>query len=34
MNGLAAPVWLTMVADIIAAIIVLNTKLLWDLATG
>ena len=35
MNGLAAPVWLTVVAGIVAAIIIaLNMKLLWDLAVG
>jgi manganese transport protein len=33
MGALAAPVWLTAVAAVIAAIIIaLNTKLLWDLA--
>jgi manganese transport protein len=35
MGGLVAPAWLTVVAAIIAAIIIaLNVKLLWDLATG
>jgi manganese transport protein len=35
MEGLAAPVWLTLVAGVIAAIIIaLNMKLLWDIATG
>jgi manganese transport protein len=35
MGGLAAPVWLTVVAGIIAAtIIALNMKLLWDIAAG
>jgi manganese transport protein len=35
MAGLAAPVWLTVVAALIAAIIIaLNLKLLWDIATG
>ncbi len=35
MGGLVAPVWLTLVAGVIAAIIIaLNVKLLWDIATG
>ena len=35
MGRLVAPLWLTLVADIIAAIIiVLNMKLLWDLGAG
>ena len=35
MGGLAAPVWLTVVAGVIAAIIIaLNMKLLWDIATA
>ena len=34
-GALTAPVWLTLVAGIIAAIIIaLNVKLLWDIATG
>lgn len=35
MGGLVAPLWLTAVAAVIAAIIIsLNVKLLWDTATG
>ena len=35
MGALVAPGWLTVIAGIIAAIIIaLNMKLLWDLATG
>ena len=35
MGRLVAPLWLTLVADIIAAIIIaLNMKLLWDLGAG
>ena len=35
MGALVAPVWLTVVAGVIAAIIIaLNLKLLWDIATG
>ena len=35
MGGLVAPVWLTVVAGVIAAIIIaLNVKLLWDIAAG
>ncbi len=35
MGGLVAPVWLTVVAGAIAAVIIaLNVKLLWDIATG
>ncbi|MCB1380491.1 MAG: Nramp family divalent metal transporter [Alphaproteobacteria bacterium] len=35
MNGLASPIWLTMVAGVIAAIIIaLNVKLIWDIAAG
>ncbi|MCB1433668.1 MAG: Nramp family divalent metal transporter [Alphaproteobacteria bacterium] len=35
MNGLAAPVWLTITSGIIAAIIIaLNMKLIWDIAAG
>jgi manganese transport protein len=35
MGALVAPGWLTVVAGIIAAVIIaLNMKLIWDLATG
>ncbi len=35
MGALVAPGWLTVVAGIVAAIIIaLNMKLIWDLATG
>ncbi len=35
MGGMAAPAWLTVVAAVIAAIIIaLNMKLLWDIASG
>ena len=35
MGAFTAPVWLTLVAGLIAAIIIsLNVKLLWDIATG
>jgi manganese transport protein len=35
LGALTAPVWLTLVAGVIAAIIIaLNVKLLWDIATG
>jgi manganese transport protein len=35
LGALTAPVWLTLVAAVIAAIIIaLNVKLLWDLATN
>ncbi len=35
LGGLVAPVWLTVVAGAIAAVIIaLNVKLLWDIATG
>ena len=35
MGAFTAPGWLTVVAGLIAAIIIcLNVKLLWDLATG
>ncbi len=35
MGRLVAPQWLTLVAGVIAAIIIaLNLKLLWDLAAG
>ena len=35
LGALTAPVWLTLVAGTIAAIIIaLNVKLLWDIATG
>jgi manganese transport protein len=35
MGALVAPLWLTAVAGVIAAIIIaLNMKLLWDVAVG
>ena len=35
LGALAAPVWLTLVAGVIAVVIIcLNLKLLWDLASG
>ena len=35
LGALTAPAWLTLVAGVIAAIIIaLNVKLLWDIATG
>ena len=35
LGALVAPVWLTVVAGVIAAIIIaLNMKMLWDIAAG